>query len=141
MEHEQIGAARLHPDGVATAISARAAIASATSADRALGRVRADLDRLLGAVEIEQPIWPRRGLIVTSGGSPASRARVMRSCMMLKASTITLGDARRARAAEQLPLEQNVPGRENAAQARRAWRGSRPERLSIVLVGAVTWRW
>ena len=25
-----------------------------------------------------------------SGGSPASRARVMRSCMMLKASTITV---------------------------------------------------
>ena len=28
---------------------------------------------------------------MTSGGSPASRARVMRSCMMLKASIITVG--------------------------------------------------
>src|SRR5215210_7622404 len=37
-----------------------------------------------------QPIWPTRGVINRSGGSPASRARVMRSCMMLKASTITL---------------------------------------------------
>ena len=33
---------------------------------------------------------PTRGLIMMSGGSPASRARVMRSCMMLNASTMTL---------------------------------------------------
>ena len=38
-----------------------------------------------------QPILPSRGLISTSGGSPASRARVMRSCMTLKASTMTVG--------------------------------------------------
>ena len=37
-----------------------------------------------------QPICPTRGEISMSGGSPASRARVMRSCMMLKASTITV---------------------------------------------------
>ena len=37
--------------------------------------------------------WPSRGVIMTSGGSPASRARVMRSCMMLKASTITRRNA------------------------------------------------
>src|SRR5438045_2677816 len=36
-----------------------------------------------------QPISPTRGEIRRSGGSPARRARVMRSCMMLKASTIT----------------------------------------------------
>src|SRR6516164_3850265 len=35
-----------------------------------------------------QPISPTRGVINRSGGSPASRARVMRSCMMLKASTM-----------------------------------------------------
>ena len=39
---------------------------------------------------------PMRGLISTSGGSPASRARVMRSCMMLKASTMTLDRPGRA---------------------------------------------
>src|SRR5581483_1950136 len=37
-----------------------------------------------------QPTWPTRGAIRRSGGSPASLARVMRSCMMLKASTITV---------------------------------------------------
>ena len=37
-----------------------------------------------------QPIWPTRGEINRSGGSPARRARVMRSCMMLKASTMTV---------------------------------------------------
>src|SRR5712664_4547694 len=36
-----------------------------------------------------QPISPTRGEISKSGGSPARRARVMRSCMMLKASTMT----------------------------------------------------
>ena len=38
-----------------------------------------------------QPMRPSRGLISTSGGSPASRARVMRSCMTLNASIITVG--------------------------------------------------
>lgn len=37
-----------------------------------------------------RPMRPSRGPIRTSGGSPASRARVMRSWMMLNASTITV---------------------------------------------------
>ncbi len=38
-----------------------------------------------------QPTAPSRGLISTSGGSPASRARVMRSCITLNASIMTVG--------------------------------------------------
>jgi len=61
-----------------------------------------------------QPIWPTRGVISRSGGSPASRARVMRSCMMLKASTHHRGDAGASAAAEELALhvrsgEKNFP--------------------------------
>ena len=36
-----------------------------------------------------KPIWPTRGLICTSGGSPARRERVRRSCMMLSEVVMT----------------------------------------------------
>ena len=45
---------------------------------------------------------PSRGLIRTSGGSPASRARVMRSCMMLNARPSRSECPGRPRRAEEL---------------------------------------
>ena len=60
--------------------------------ERALGRLaRRARSPPAARWKSNRPMWPMRGLIMTSGGSPASRARVMRSCMMLKASTITVG--------------------------------------------------
>ena len=38
----------------------------------------------------KRPMWPSSGLMVTSGGSPARRARVIRSCVMLSDATMTL---------------------------------------------------
>ena len=55
--------------------------------------------------------------MVTSGGSPASRARVMRSCMMLKASDHHRRDAGSLGIAEKLPLERALRS-EHRAQPR-----------------------
>ena len=104
MEHEHSGAARLHPDGVSASelLSRRpasptpAVVESAAIASSIVSSVRSVVRAPISISSCarwksNQPMWPMRGLIVTSGGSPARRARVMRSCMMLKASIITVG--------------------------------------------------
>ncbi len=58
-----------------------------------------------------QPILPSRGEISTSGGSPARRARVMRSCMTLKASTITVGMPGRPRVPKNWRRSERLPNR------------------------------
>ena len=67
-----------------------ARMASVTGLDGVFGRLGAVRDHVVGAVEIEPADLADPRAISTSGGSPASRARVMRSCMMLKASTMTV---------------------------------------------------
>ena len=58
--------------------------------------------------------------MMTSGGSPASRERAMRSCTMLKASTITRRDAGAVvAAAEDLALQQLLHGAAVAGDAGR----------------------
>jgi hypothetical protein len=54
--------------------------------ERLLGCLGAQCDCCVGAMNSKRPRRPRRGLTKTSGGSPASRARVMRSCIDLAAS-------------------------------------------------------
>ena len=81
-----------------------------------------------------QPMWPSRGLISTSGGSPASRARVMRSCITLNASTITVGMPGRPRRPKNCRRSARSRA-EHAAQAVRLRRDAR--RHSSLVVGAV----
>ena len=140
------GAARLHPDGVSAAsitcagvtVAGRgdsAAIASLIASSARSAASRADVDGLLrrGGNRTSRS-WPSRGLISTSGGSPASRARVMRSCMTLKASIITVGMPGRPRRPKNCRLSArsapNMPRRPPACGASSAGGSS-------LVVGAV----
>ena len=91
----------------------RASISRLHVVESRLAAADAALDQLLGPMEVEQAECRQsRRLIMASGGSPASRERAMRSCTMLKASTITRGDAgRRFAAAEELALQQLLHAR------------------------------
>ena len=66
---------------------------------------------------------------MTSGGSPARRARVMRSCMMLKASTITVGMPGRRPPPTNWRLSDALRA-EHGAQAARRFGGSIRRRLA-----------
>jgi len=55
----------------------------------AFSRLLAELDAFGRAVNSNSPMAASFGAIITSGGSPASRARAMRSWVMLNASIIT----------------------------------------------------
>src|SRR5215510_6656498 len=75
--------------------------------ERLLGCLGAQCDCFVGAMNSKRPRRPRWGLTKTSGGSPGSRARVMRSCIDVEALDHNRRDVGTpGRLAEKLALHQ-----------------------------------